>query len=801
MGREERKRWRSGGRGGRRKRRQKKEGQCKDIELPKSKEKLLPGVRSCCLKLLSLPLGTDGGSSWGLSFLLFLAADVRSTPQLLTTKAAQCGITDDVRVDLSNCNLTAVPPFIPKSTCYLDLSHNRIFALQSTDLALLSDLCILRMMFCALSYISPDAFRGNPKLQELYLSSNKLNFIPELPALSQLSILDLSDNVYESYALRKSTHELKSLVTLSLGSPNATRINCSNLALLKGLPLKRLTLRAGVVVSGYQLGSLSQLVQLEELTLNLTFCECQQAFTDILRDLASTRLGRLTVVRFLPSLFNVFFDLLLGLRNLTQLRWLMFRDVWFNSSVLVQTISNVIQSPIEALIFLNMTYKEDTADGFQLFDIATHSRLGRLKAMVFNHYIYHSFHYPFKYPEVQELDLSNNILLATGLWYGCPDTDIFPALSSLVLRSNSFDDLSVVASKIGSVKHLKKLDLSFNPVKLQSCPSLPSSLCYFSLSGSDLGQNVLGHLSPNFLFVNLSQASIESLDTDSLLKLTHLKTLVLSSNSIEELPLNRSLPELEQLYVDNNKISTFHLRSFKGLPKLKRVHGGRNHFVCDCDLHTFLTQFNTSMLPGWPFDYRCHFPDHLAGTLLKDFHPSMVFCNLWIQASISLAVVLVMCVVLAWIFRAIGGAWYLRMLCVWLAVKRRSQRDARRLVGAMFHFVRSEWCNYELFFSQHRALGERCQDSLAFVLLEPIPPDSLPRKFLRLRTLLRQQTYLQWPQEKHKCRLFCASLRAVLGCTRGTLALRQAAEKMRQLCHTTHKDDTQQHWLINNEKE
>ncbi len=46
------------------------------------------------------------------------------------------------------------------------------------------------------------------------------------------------------------------------------------------------------------------------------------------------------------------------------------------------------------------------------------------------------------------------------------------------------------------------------------------------------------------------------------------------------------------------------------------------------------------------------------------------------------------------------------------------------------HFVQSEWCNYELFFAQHRAISVN-DDSLVFVLLEPIPYHTIlcPKSF------------------------------------------------------------------------
>ncbi|MGH0192801.1 UNVERIFIED_CONTAM: hypothetical protein FKN15_026516 [Acipenser sinensis] len=89
-------------------------------------------------------------------------------------------------------------------------------------------------------------------------------------------------------------------------------------------------------------------------------------------------------------------------------------------------------------------------------------------------------------------------------------------------------------------------------------------------------------------------------------------------------------------------------------------------------------------------------------------------------------------------------------------------------------FIQSEWCNYELFFAQHRALSIQ-QDSLVFILLEPIPADSLPRKFMKLRTLLRQQTYLEWPKEERKQLVFWASLKRMLQEGNKYMVMKQAA--------------------------
>ncbi|XP_056443581.1 toll-like receptor 2 [Gadus chalcogrammus] len=63
--------------------------------------------------------------------------------------------------------------------------------------------------------------------------------------------------------------------------------------------------------------------------------------------------------------------------------------------------------------------------------------------------------------------------------------------------------------------------------------------------------------------------------------------------------------------------------------------------------------------------------------------------------------------------------------------------------------------------SQHRAIDAQ-QDSLVFILLEPIPTNSLPKKFLKLRRLLMQQTYLEWPMDERKQQVFWVNLRSML---------------------------------------
>nr|XP_046254776.1 toll-like receptor 18 [Scatophagus argus]XP_046254777.1 toll-like receptor 18 [Scatophagus argus]XP_046254778.1 toll-like receptor 18 [Scatophagus argus]XP_046254779.1 toll-like receptor 18 [Scatophagus argus]XP_046254780.1 toll-like receptor 18 [Scatophagus argus] len=78
------------------------------------------------------------------------------------------------------------------------------------------------------------------------------------------------------------------------------------------------------------------------------------------------------------------------------------------------------------------------------------------------------------------------------------------------------------------------------------------------------------------------------------------------------------------------------------------------------------------------------------------------------------------------------------------------------------HFVNSEWCNYELYFAQQRAMGKTFSDVI-LVVKEPIDPSSLPSKYCKLKKMLSTKTYLEWPLQVNQQAFFWAQLKSVLG--------------------------------------
>ncbi|XP_047209785.1 toll-like receptor 1 [Girardinichthys multiradiatus] len=89
------------------------------------------------------------------------------------------------------------------------------------------------------------------------------------------------------------------------------------------------------------------------------------------------------------------------------------------------------------------------------------------------------------------------------------------------------------------------------------------------------------------------------------------------------------------------------------------------------------------------------------------------------------------------------------------------EKSRRSVFVLSAHFVKSEWCHYELYFASHQRLSQGL-DSIVLVLLEPLPQYLIPSKYYQLKSMMNRHTYLEWPQDKAKQRLFWANLRAAL---------------------------------------
>nr|AAH55366.1 Toll-like receptor 6 [Mus musculus] len=229
------------------------------------------------------------------------------------------------------------------------------------------------------------------------------------------------------------------------------------------------------------------------------------------------------------------------------------------------------------------------------------------------------------------------------------------------------------------------------------------------------------------------------------------------------------------------------------------------------------------VVEGWPDSYRCDYPESSKGTALRDFHMSPLSCDTVLLTITIGATMLVLAVTGAFLCLYFDLPWYVRMLCQWTQTRHRarhipleelqrnlqfhafvsySEHDSawvknellpnlekddirvclhernfvpgksiveniinfiEKSYKAIFvlspHFIQSEWCHYELYFAHHNLFHEG-SDNLILILLEPILQNNIPSRYHKLRALMAQRTYLEWPTEKGKRGLFWANLRA-----------------------------------------
>ncbi|XP_031959746.1 toll-like receptor 2 type-1 [Corvus moneduloides] len=418
---------------------------------------------------------------------------------------------------------------------------------------------------------------------------------------------------------------------------------------------------------------------------------------------------------------------------------------------------------------------------------------------------------------LQHLDISNN------------DIEVIPpslkSLSNLTIFMIQNNKIVAMHTEYFP-SALKKCDFSKNKVKVLSLTDALEKLEHLNISGNLITHLEPAGRLPALTSLDSSHNLIPELPDGFGESLPGLKYFNLSGNKISFLQ-HGSLPaSLVELDISDNAITTIVEATFGPLTSLRVLTVQGEHFFCTCDLYWFVNVYIHE--PQLEIRGRgamtCSFPPERRGSLVGSSHLTLLRCSLGVQLAVTAGAAGLAVLALTVLCWRLDGPWYIRMGWYWCMAKRKqyekrpenklfdafisySEHDAdwtkenlleklendgfricyherdfkpgHPVLGNIFYcienshkvlfvlspsFVNSCWCQYELYFAEHRVLNENL-DSLIMIVLEDLPPHSVPQKFSKLRKLLRRKTYLKWSPEEHKQKIFWHQLKAVLKTT------------------------------------
>ncbi|XP_059844612.1 toll-like receptor 1 [Hypanus sabinus] len=753
-------------------------------------------------------------------------------------------------IDISSSALTTVPSNLLNQAEVLDLSQNSITEIHNQDFASLHWLRNLNLSSNRINNVANASFRSNQNLGCLDLSKNELSSIEcqFLYNVTSLKYLDISYNRFHCLALGKAFRLLKNLEYLGLGSRETINLQKNDLKEISEKQFQEVSIGLKYL-SEYVPGTLLVL-RTTKLHIILPSAGTSDLLEKLLRDaFMSSDTLKLSNIDCFQTCIN-YIKGFQTVEKLSRVSSLSVEDFTISWQDLMSITELIWETQVKHLSLLSVTLNYIEDPEFQYSDKVLETliiRRLRIATLYFNQQIIYDFFAKIKVKSLaisnsnvifltcpeqgnlyQFMDFTDNSITSDFFLQGC-DSLIF--LETLILQQNKLFQFYKLSTMTQDMKSLKYMDVSQNQLNLNEKGKClwTNSLKKLNLSSNSLTDLVFTCLPSNLEVLDMEKNNIYTVPKE-IHNLEMLRELYLGSNKLVRLPECGNFRNLEMLYVEENLYQEPSTNFLQTCQRLTRLNAASNPYACTCHLRDFSRmKENTQIeLVGWPESYQCTYPVNLRGTLLKDFQISEMMCNTALLLVIILGSMFVLAVVMALTCHFLDLPWYLRMICQWTRMKRRTMKtDSRQLSEHLIYhafvsyshndsawvkeqllpnleerenpfriclherhfipgkgiieniincieksyksifvlspnFVQSEWCHYELYFAQHQVVSEQ-SDNLILIILEPIAQYMIPPKYYKLKSLMAKKTYLEWPKDKSKQRLFWANLQAAIG--------------------------------------
>ncbi|XP_036434159.1 toll-like receptor 18 [Colossoma macropomum] len=768
---------------------------------------------------------------------------------------------DQRRANCQGLRLQHVPvEQLPPSLEEVDLSYNIIQVIRNMDFVGLPLLRVLWLQFNNISVIEDEAFQENSLLEDVNIFNNSLTIIPSkaLAPLSRLKNLEMSNNLYTEATLDDVFLNFRNLKVLSMGGPVVGILKKGDLDVLQNVSLEKFAIKTGSSLDVYEPGYLKN-IQTNNMWLDVAIDNRTYALPMILKDLANKTF---VVLRF-RNLFEFKYytdkeDIFYGLKYINSQQLIFYRGK-FNEELLRMALINLQKSPIKSLglLFIDFARSQRFVNSEQassvtnlalemlvLSDISNPDILRFDWRFTWLNKIHHLHIHNVNFNTVpcdawkemrgvEILDVSKNQLKDKYLFnQQCNYGETMPSLRTFNLSDNQLTSLSSFAALAGEFKRLQTIDISHNKLGSEgnNICSWKQNITKVIANHNTLVIDSFKCLPTTVLYLDLSYCNLDQLDMDYFRKAIGLKEVYLSGNKIKFIASGWRSPNLKSLALDGNSFGLISMSSFKGMPNLERLRAGNNPYHCTCDLHTFIQETTVKgkvQITDWPENYKCYYPADLLNTMVSQYFPGHVACDIRLVIVISVvttAAVVLAIMLLCYVFSI---PWYAKATYQIVRAKYRAHKEgvglsmdytfhafisyshsdadwvrdkllpclensrppyriciherdfmpgkwiidniidnienSQKVIFVLSrHFVNSEWCNYELYFAQQRAIGKTLRDVI-LVVKEPIDPKSLPSKYCKLKKMLNTKTYLEWPEQPKQQVFFWAQLRSVLG--------------------------------------